>query len=139
MGDEERTRRLVLRMTVAGGNPADAIDLEVAPDSRRRAKARAAPPHCPFRSEDDEAHSAAAPDRDGGGMRPTPQIDRGLLPLDLFPHPGRACLFEIATNNRASHGTSLPRAWGTLRAAKAARALREALRQHQEPLDGVVS
>jgi hypothetical protein len=39
----------VLRMTVAGGNPADAIDLDVRPDMAPSREARAARTTSPFR------------------------------------------------------------------------------------------
>jgi glyoxalase family protein len=114
MGYEEAGRDgSVLRMTVAGGNPADAIDLEVRPDLPPAREGAGSTHHIRLFGGRRRGACAAAPDRDGGGMRPTPQIDRDYFHSIYFRTPA-ACCSRSPPTTRASTGTSLPRAWGPL-------------------------
>ena len=140
MGYEEAGRDgSVLRMTVAGGNPADAIDLDVRPELPPAREGAGSTHHIAFSVDDDEAHARLRRIVTEAGMRPTPQIDRDYFHSIYFRTPG-GVLFEIATNNPGFARDESPESLGTaLKLPRQHEHLREALRQHLEPLDGVVS
>jgi glyoxalase family protein len=72
-------------------------------------------------------------------MRPTPVIDRDYFHSVYFRTPG-GVLFEIATNNPGFARDEAPESLGTaLKLPRQHEHLREALRGHLEPLDGVAA
>jgi glyoxalase family protein len=140
MGYEEAGREgSVLRMRVAGGNPADVIDLDIRPDAAPAQAGSGSTHHIAFSVDDDAAHERMRKIVTEAGMRPTPQIDRDYFHSIYFRTPG-GVLFEIATNNPGFDRDEPAEALGTaLKLPRQHEHLRAQLRRHLEPLDGVAA
>jgi glyoxalase family protein len=140
MGYEEAgSEGSVLRMRVAGGNAADVIDLDVQPGAAPAQAGAGSTHHIAFSVDDDEHELRLREIVSGVGMRPTPVIDRDYFHSVYFRTPG-GVLFEIATNNPGFARDEAPESLGTaLKLPRQHEHLREALRGHLEPLDGVAA
>ncbi len=129
----------ILRMTVSGGNPADAIDLHVNRDLPPAQQGAGSTHHIAFSVDDDDQHMRLRRVVTEAGMRPTPSIDRDYFHSIYFRTPG-GVLFEIATNNPGFDRDEAPERLGTaLKLPRQHEHLREDLKRHLEPLDGVAA
>lgn len=138
MGYEEAGREgTVLRMRVAGGNPADAIDLDIRPDLPPAREGAGSTHHIAFSVPDDAAQARMRQAVQEAGMRPTPVVDRDYFHSIYFRTPG-GVLFEVATDEPGFARDEAPEALGTaLKLPSRHEHLRERLARSLEPLEGV--
>ncbi|EYD72968.1 ring-cleaving dioxygenase [Limimaricola hongkongensis] len=126
----------VTRYAVAGGNPADAVDIRLDPAAHRAASGAGSVHHIAFAVENRDAQAEVAQRLAESGWQTTPQIDRDYFFAIYFRSPG-GVLFEIATNepgfdrdeDRAHLGEAL-------KLPRQHEHLREKLERSLEPLDG---
>lgn len=125
------------RMQVAGGNPADVIDLHHAPDAPPARQSAGSTHHIAFSVPDDEAHGLVRRQMLDAGMQPTPVIDRDYFHSIYFRTPG-GVLFEIATDQPGFARDEPVETLGTALKLPAQHAhLRPQLARALTPLDGV--
>ena len=127
------------RMTVAGGNPADAIDLEARAEMAPAQQGAGSTHHIAFSVDDDAHHAVMRSRMESAGMRPTPVIDRDYFHSIYFRTPG-GVLFEVATNNPGFDRDEPVESLGTaLKLPRQHEHLRARLKASLAPLDGVAA
>lgn len=136
MGYEEiGTEGTVTRFAIAGGNPANAIDIETVAGGKRAKQGAGSVHHIAFSVANAEAQRAVRKALIETGYQVTPSIDRDYFQAIYFRSPG-GILFEVATDepgfdrdeDRASLGTAL-------KLPKQHEHLRAELEAELEPLD----
>jgi glyoxalase family protein len=115
----------VTRYEIAGGNPANRIDIRVDPAAPRAQQGAGSVHHIAFAVADRAAQAEVAARLAEAGWQTTPQIDRDYFYAIYFRSPG-GVLFEVATNEpgfdrdeeraHLGEGLKLPRQHEHLRA-----------------------
>ncbi|MGR3464829.1 ring-cleaving dioxygenase [Limimaricola sp.] len=133
---EAASEGAVTRYAVAGGNPADAVDIRLDPAAHRAAPGAGSVHHIAFAVENRDAQAEVAQRLAEAGWQTTPQIDRDYFFAIYFRSPG-GVLFEVATNepgfDRDEDRAQLGQA---LKLPRQHEHLREKLKGSLEPLDG---
>lgn len=136
MGYEKRaTDGALTRFTVAGGNLADAIDLEHAPEAAPARQGAGSVHHIAFAVDDRAAQLEVQKALTEAGHRITPVIDRDYFWAIYFRTPG-GVLFEVATNEPGFDSDEDRAHLGQLlRLPTQHEHLRARLEQHLQPIE----
>jgi glyoxalase family protein len=138
MGYEEAGREgAVTRMRLAQGNGAQVVDLHEDPTARPAVQSAGSVHHVAFSVADKATQAEVRRELAAAGFQATPSIDRDYFWAIYFRTPG-GVLFEIATDEPGFTRDEAAEALGTaLKLPQQHERLREALKQHLEPLEGV--
>lgn len=136
---EEGREGDLIRFRVAEGNGADVVDLREDPRLPAAQQSAGSVHHIAFSVASREVQAEVRRELGEQGFNTTPSIDRDYFYAIYFRSPG-GVLFEVATDEPGFARDEAPEALGTeLRLPRQHAHLREELKRHLEPLDGVAA